>query len=373
MSDSRKARRRRIFRSAGSSRVGRSLPLLAACLAATACQEAPEPQEVVRPIRAIRVVDAATMAKRAFPCRAEAVQEVNLAFEVPGQIIERPVDVGSEVEAGGLVARLDPRDFENTLARREAQVRRAKALRDRLAEARKSGAVSEQEFDDAQARLEAAEAEVAVRAKAVADTRLRAPFDGVVVATFAENFQSVQARQPVMRVLDMSSIECVVNLPENLMSSVPYVEDLQVTFDTSPDRPIPAAITKIGREASETTRTFPITVTMDQPDDIDILPGMAGRLRARVVLPDEPAEASYTVPMNALFSDDGERSLVWVIDEESMTAGKREVVKLSAGATGMRIQGVVPGEWIATSAVHYLREGQRVRLPQLERERGGRS
>ena len=133
-----------ILHSVGSLRLGSPLPLLAACLAATACQEAPEPQEVVRPIRAIRVVDAEAMAKRAFPCRAEAVQEVNLAFEVPGQIIERPVDVGSEVEAGALVARLDPRDFENTLARREAQVRRAKALRDRLAEARKSGAVSEQ-------------------------------------------------------------------------------------------------------------------------------------------------------------------------------------------------------------------------------------
>jgi multidrug efflux pump subunit AcrA (membrane-fusion protein) len=42
---------------------------------------------------------------RTFPCRAEAVEEINIAFEVPGRLIEPPVRVGSEVKAGALVLR----------------------------------------------------------------------------------------------------------------------------------------------------------------------------------------------------------------------------------------------------------------------------
>jgi RND family efflux transporter MFP subunit len=333
-----------------------------ACLAVSACEEPPEPQEIVRPIRAIKVVDAEGLSGRTFPCRAQPIQEINISFDVPGRLVERPVDVGAEVEASDLLAKLEPSDFQNALAQAEARAKQALAMRDRIAQALQTGAVAEQDLTDAQADLDASSSEVEIRAKALDDTQLRAPFYGMIVATYVENFQNVQAKQPVMRLVDISSVECVVNIPETLISTVPYVRDISVTFDAFPNHQIPAVISEIGREASETTRTFPITMVMDQPTDIEILPGMAGRSTASVVLPDDSGDTGYDVPMSALFSDDGERSLVWVIDEASGIASKREVEKLAAGSTGMRIRGVAPGDWIATTAVHFLREGQQVRL-----------
>jgi RND family efflux transporter MFP subunit len=334
-----------------------------------ACDEPPPPTEVVRPIRAMQVADAEGLRDRAFPCRAEAVGEVNAAFDVPGRLIERPARVGSEVDAGELLARLDPSDFQNALTQAEARVERARAMRDRVAKALRSGAVARQDLTNAQADLDEALAERDIRAKAVDDTQLRAPFDGVIAATFVENFQNVQVRQPVMRVLDISAIECVVNVPENLISSVPYVEDIRVTFDAFPNRPLSAAIAEIGREASATTRTFPITLVMDQAEGMEVLPGMAGRATARAVLPEDAPATGFDLPLNAIFSDDGQRSVVWVIDAATMTASKREVEILAPSALGMRVRGVEPGEWIATSAVHVLREGQEVRLPDQRHER----
>jgi RND family efflux transporter MFP subunit len=349
------------------------LVAVAVLLFAGACEEPPETEEVVRPIRAMRVAAAGVLGGRAFPCRAEAVGEINAAFSVPGRLIERPARVGSEVEAGDLLARIDPSDFQNALMQAEARTTRARALRDRVARAVEAGAVARQDLTNAQADLDEALAEVEIRAKALEDTQLRAPFDGVVAATFVENFQNVQAKQPVMRVLDISSIECVVNIPEGLISSAPYVEDIQVIFDAFAGRPIPAAIAEIGREASATTRTFPITLVMDQPEDVEILPGMAGRATGRVVPPEDAPADGFDLPLNAIFSDDGQRSLVWVIDETTMTASKREVEAVAPSALGMRVRGVGPGEWIATSAVHVLRDGQKVRLPDLDRERDRRS
>ena len=339
---------------------------LLGCFWVSACEEPPEPQEVIRPIRAVQVVDAEAFKGRTFPCRAEAIEEVNAAFEVPGRLIERPVNVGSEAKAGSLLARLDPRDFENALAQAEARAKRAQALRDRVEQALQSGAVARQELTDAQAEFDGALAEVAIQSKALDDTQLRAPFDGMISATFVENFQNVQAKQPVLRLLDISSIECVVNIPENLVSSVPYVQDIHVTFDAFPDKAIPAAISEVGREASETTRTFPITLVMAQPADVEVLPGMAGRASGRVVLPDTADDTGYDIPLNAIFSDDGQRSLVWVIDGATKTASKREIEAVAPSSLGMRVRGVTPGEWIATTAVHVLREGQKVRLPAAE-------
>jgi membrane fusion protein, multidrug efflux system len=350
-----------------------SVVAVATCLLVSACDEPPEPAEVVRPIRAMRVADAEALAARAFPCRAEAVGEVNAAFEVGGRVIERPVRVGSEVKAGDLLARVDPSDFENALAEAQARVERARAMRDRVARALRSGAVAEQDLTNAQAELDEALAVAEIRARALSDTQLRAPFPGMIAATFVENFQNVQAKQPVMRLLDISSIECVVNIPENLISSVPYAQDITVAFDAFPGRPVPAVIAEIGREASAATRTFPVTLLMEQPAGFEILPGMAGRATGRAVLPDHTPETGYDLPLSAIFTDDGERSLVWVIDAETLTASKRVVETLTPSPLGMRVRGVAPGEWVATTAVNVLREGQRVRLPELERERDPQS
>ena len=54
------------------------------------------------------------------------------------------------------------------------------------------------------------------------------------------------------------------------------VESLEVEFDAFPGMRLPAEITEIGTEASLTTRTFPITLSMKQPEDNKILAGMAG-------------------------------------------------------------------------------------------------
>ena len=61
------------------------------------------------------MADVANFSESTFPGRAKAVDEANLAFEVSGKLVERPVDVGSVVEEGQLLAQLDARDYEARL------------------------------------------------------------------------------------------------------------------------------------------------------------------------------------------------------------------------------------------------------------------
>jgi len=213
-----------------------------------------------------------------------------------------------------------------------------------------------------QAEIRSLTAAVAAAEDQLAYTELKAPFPGVVAAKYVENFETVQANQVIVRLLDISQIEIVVNVPETAISMVPYVKDLTCTFDAFPGRPVAAEVKEIGAEASQTTRTYPVTLVMNQPEGFRILPGMAGVARGRAELPGDAASEGYEVPETAVFSPDQGEHFVWLIDPASKTT-RRQAVRLGElTPRGIRVAGVAAGQWIATAGVHYLEDGQTVKI-----------
>jgi RND family efflux transporter MFP subunit len=343
------------------------VPLSSILFVVLGCTAEPPEKEIPRPVRSIVVGDPSAVTSRWWPGRAKATQEVDLGFEVTGQLIERPVKVGDEVQAGTVMARLDPRDYENALVRAKAERDRARAFHERVAEAAKTGAVARQDVDDARARFNQAEAEVKIQQKAVDDTRIVAPFDGIVSQTFVDNFQNVRAKQPVIRLLDVSRIEMIIDIPEAFINLAPYVKDLRVRFDALPGKELRATIKQIGGEASQATRTYPVTLIMDPSGQgAEVKPGMAGEATAgRIEIPDDLRQDGVEVPASALFSPDGtapEDTFVWVVDEQTKTVHRRKVTTGELTERGgTLVQGLEAGERIVTAGVSYLRDGQKVR------------
>ncbi len=330
---------------------------------ALACGTEAPPPEVVRPVVARQVASSDAFDDRWFPGRAKATREANIAFEVPGRLIERPVEVGNVVEKGQLLAKLDPRDFVNSLNQARAIGDRTEAYRDRIALAAQSGAVSRQDLTDAEAEFEAVAAEVEIRAKALQDSELYAPFDGTVASIPVENFENVQAKQVIVRVLDTSKIEMVIDIPESAISNAPYVKSVRIRFTAFPGREFPARVVEISNEASEATRTYPVNLLMEQPEDIKILPGMAGEANATVELPGAPHDSeALEVRLSALVTDDNEGSYVWVIDPETQTVSHRDVELGDTTSRGILVRGLTRGEWVAIAGTSTLREGQKVRI-----------
>ena len=86
------------------------------------------------------------------------------------------------------------------------------------------------------------------------------PVSGSVVATFVENYEQVRPKQPVLRLVDISSIKMVINIPENFISVAKRVKDITVVFDPFPDEKLAAQILEVSPEASQLTRTYPVTL-----------------------------------------------------------------------------------------------------------------
>jgi RND family efflux transporter MFP subunit len=355
--------------------------LLALALAGCA-DEAPPAKDPVRPVRAMQVADASAFKARQFPGRAKAAQEVELSFRVSGPLIALPVKVGDAVKKGDVVARIDPRDFNVQVKNVEAQLQQARATAKKTeadvkrldgVRARNPGFVAQVDYDAAVQGRDAAAANVSALRASVAAARdqlryatLKAPFEGVVVDTYVENFEDVRERQPIVRIVDDSRIEFVVNIPENLISLAPQVKVVKVEFDAFPGEPLDATIKEIGTEASAATRTYPVTLAMDQPEGKRILPGMAGNAYGEP--PEGARESGAEVPVTAVFTDEaGEQSFVWIVDEQAKTVSRRAITAGELTERGILVtEGLSAGEWVATAGVHYLREGQPVRL--LEQE-----
>jgi RND family efflux transporter MFP subunit len=331
------------------------------------CEEKTKP-EIIRPVKAIKLERSAGFGGNKFPGRAEATTELNLGFEVSGTILERPVNKGDNVKKGQLLARLDPRDFRNEIAAAVAERDRNVAYRDRIAEALKSNAVSRQSLDDAEARLEQSRAAVRIKRKALEDAHIKAPFDGTVSWTYKEAGQRVQAKENVLRLLDISRIEFTVDVPETLIANAYNVEEVIITFDAFPDREIEARIKEIGTEASAGTRTFPVTLIFDQLEDITILPGMAGTATGDpTVAQAQDAEPEFLLPLTSFFTADGQTHKVWVIDEATMTVKAHEVTRGKLTAEGQFTKGLQEGMWVATAGANTLREGQKVKFAEVMR------
>ena len=352
-----------------------------------ACQKEPaEKQEIIRSVRAIKLTDISILTDDVYPGRAKATQEVNLSFRISGPLTELPVDIGDKVKQGDILARIDPRDFEVALQNAKGQLSRTRAAVVRADKDYKRflniqssdpGFISQSKMDMARAMRDEARANsrslvatVNSAKNRLLDTYLKATFDGIVVAKYVENYEYVNARLPIIRVLDPSAIEMVVNVPETKISLVPYVKSIKVRFDAFPERDIIAKIKEVGSEASQTTRTYPVTLIMEQPDDINILPGMAGNAYPEVSEQlSTDTGISLIIPTTSVFSPtpDG-KSYVWVVHPDNKTVSRRVVSLGELTNTGIPIiEGVKAGDWIVTAGVSYLHEGQQVKILQEER------
>ncbi len=342
-------------------------------------------KKVVRPIKAMKVTDVVQFRQRQFPGTAKATQEIDLSFRVSGPLITLPVDIGDDVNIGDVIARIDPRDYEVRLRSAQGElneafavVKRAEADYKRIKSIFETdpGAVSQVAVDNAlqvrdsgRAKVDALTASVTTAKDQLSYSYLKAPFDGIVVNKYVENFQDVRAKQAVVRIIDDSHIEMIISIPESLISLVPQARNIEVIFDPFPDRKIPAEIKEIGKEASKTTRTYPVTLIMEQPDDINILPGMAGKATGEAPEDEESwklreGSLGKPVPVSAIFSpDDIDKTYVWIIDENSKQVTKHEVTTGKLTDYGILVtDGLDTGDWIAIAGVHNLREGMEVRI-----------
>lgn len=337
-----------------------------------ACEkETVETEEIVRPVRVLTITGLLGGESLNYPGEIQGMQNVELGFEVAGRLVEMPVEEGEDVSEGQLLARLDPADFQAALDSAQAKYRSSRDTFERYAEVFERGAISRQEFDNAQRQYDVEKAQLASAEKAVSDTNLRAPFTGRIGLTYVDNFTNVQAKQPILLLQDLTRLEIVVNIPEQdwlrarpgfTLAQQTTRAKPRVSLSTLADRVFPAEVVEISAAADPVTRTFAATARFDPPEDVRILPGMSANLT--ITVPDDIAGlgGAMRIPANAVIGGDDGGSYVWKVDATTMRVSLSPVtVGQLSGSEINIIDGLDTGDRIAVSGVQHLSDGMKIR------------
>lgn len=345
-----------------------SVAVSALGLAACSNAETPETQAprtvIVETVTAQRVAAAA-----AVPGVLRAVERSLLSLETQGRILSVHVDLGDQFKKGDILAQLVSDVQFATLAARHADETQATAL---LAEAqvkfsrqtqlRKAGHVSAAALDTARARrdsaaaaLSAAKAQVTVAQTLLAQTMIRAPYDGKVTGRFSEPGEIVTPQDPVLSVIGLSqSFEAVLNLPALHRSQIVIGQRLEVRI-VGTQRVTTASVREIGTQANQ-TGLFPVVADVEQPLP-NILPGQT--IEARIMEELEPD--SIFIPLSAFGRDAEANTFVFVLNEKDDALRKTPV---SIGAILNKriavLEGISPGDRIVVRGVDLLHDGQRI-------------
>ena len=355
-------------------------------LACSKTEEVAAP-EVVRPVKTMKAMSAGSIAGLTLPGTVRASKRVELAFQVVGgRLIELPIAgrEGEEVKKGELLARIDPKDFETELRRTKGRLNEAQAdlklakkefTRVQNIKKKDPGAISAADIDRKREAVSALEGRIRSIKAAVEDaqnrlnyTRLAAPFTGKIARRYVDNFQEVKPKEPILSLQDISDVEILVDVPENVVAiaqaeGVDNVK-LSVEFPTSPGNQYDLSVKEFATTADPATQTFQAVLEMPQPEGVNILPGMTGTVTISGLTYRSTLENMVLIPAIAVVADPQGNNHVWVVDEEQMTVNKRDVKMGSlTGSENVKIlEGLEGGETIVVAGVLKLKDGLKVRL-----------
>jgi RND family efflux transporter MFP subunit len=292
----------------------------------------------------------------------------DLSFRVSGRVLARYVDVGAHVEAGEVLALLDPAEQQadvdaatTGVIAAESQLRVARATFERQKALIASGYTTRTVYDQAQeglrtaeGALEAAKAELGTSKDAVGYTALRAEAAGVVTARNLEVGQVVQAAQPVFGVAQDGERDAVFDIYESLLFG--DLDGSRVLLALVSD----AAVTANGRvrevspaiDAKSATIRVKVAI-QDPPAAMTLGSAVAGTVKAK-------PQQQIALPWSALAAA-GSKPAVWTVDPATKTAALKPVTIGGYAAREVLIKaGLEPGERVVIDGGKLLSVGQAV-------------
>jgi membrane fusion protein, multidrug efflux system len=350
-------------------------------------------------------VQVAAVAEQEWPDLYEATGTVRartaavISSKVMGHVEEVRFQVGERVSANQLLARLDSRDLEANVRRAEAAraelqsavpeadngIAAAKANLDlaqatfkRMEQLAAKKSISDQEFDEASARLKGAQAnyemararrmqldskvaqvEQEIRAATVMRdyTKITAPFSGVVTTKSVEAGSLASPGAPLLTLEQEGGYRLEVSVEESRIASIRPGQQAAVSIEAL-DRKLDARVSEIVPSVDASSRSY--VVKLDLPALPQLRSGMFGRASFAAGAAD--AACVMAVPAAAL-QERGQLASVFVVEDAA--AHSRLVTTGRRRNDGVEIlSGLTAGERVIVAPPASLADGARVEIRQ---------
>lgn len=294
--------------------------------------------------------------------RVEAEHDVTVSAEESGTIVELPVEKGSRVRKGDVIARIDDSILRAQVAEARARAGLARETFERRAQLyREERAISELSYLEAKYGAEEAEARLAALEARLARTRVRAPVAGVLDRRHVEVGSTVSPGTAVARVIQLDPIKVTAGVPERYAADVRPGAEAEVGLDVVGDRTFTGTLTYVGSTVDRQSRTLPVELTVRNPDRT-IKPEMV----ATVEIVRRRLDSALVVPQGALVRRE-EGFVAFVVEdaeaEEAPVARVREVELGPSRQNRVVVtSGLRPGDLLVVVGQQQVADGDRVKV-----------
>jgi membrane fusion protein, multidrug efflux system len=197
------------------------------------------------------------------PAEVRGWAQVTLYAKVAGYVRDIPVDKGTRVNKGDLLARLESPETDQAVVAARADLALKRQLLKRTAALRPDGVVSQQDLDNATAAVRVGEATLQQDLAQQGYEIIRAPFSGTVTARYVDigalvpsGTGSTQSVQPVVDLADIDTLRVQVYVGQSDASRLVLGDQVTLTSDTDPSHPIEAKVSRMSMGLDPRTRTM---------------------------------------------------------------------------------------------------------------------
>lgn len=288
----------------------------------------------------------------------EAEKTVPISFQVPGKIIKLNVDLGDPVKKNQVVAEVEIDDYQSRLEICQAQVLIAQDAFNRLNPLFEEGVIPEKTLIEISSGLIQAKAGRDIAKKKVRDTKLRAPFSGVIGMKSIELGQMVSPGIPVVTIVKNDRIYACASIPESEIGQLKIGQEARVVVPALKNRKFRGQVERIGAVGDPKTRTYALKILLDNPRFI-LRPGMI----AKVSIETDQKVETLTIPSRAIVRDSHNLTYVFVVDKTKSRAFRKRVFPGSVHRSEIRInKGLEPGDVLVLAGQHKLTDGNEITI-----------
>ena len=289
-----------------------------------------------------------------------AEEDVELAFETSGKLIKIDFVEGSRVQKGQLLAKINDAQLQAQLQKLDAQLKLAEERLYRQDVLLERDAISREAYDQAVTETKTLEADIALVQAKIAETELRAPFDGVIGLRYISEGAYITTSTKIARLVKLSPIRIDFSVSEKYANDVQKGDIVHFSIQLGDKIDVyTAPVYAVEPEITTDTRSLMVRARCDNPGE-RLMPGMHASVRLTLSSTDN----AIAIPSESIISELGVSKIFLY---KSGLAVSREIIPGMRTQSHVQVlQGVDIGDTLITSGILQLRENMSVELGSLD-------
>jgi membrane fusion protein, multidrug efflux system len=311
----------------------------------------------------VRVETSSAARELTLPAEINAFSQTTVYAKISGYVREMRAERGDHVKEGQVLAVLQSPENERDVAAARSDSEAKEHTAERMRRLAGPGVVSQQDRENAERDARVARENLARALDVSRYTLLRAPFEGVVTARYADPGAllpaatgATQAAMPLVDLADLDRVRIFVYVGQDVAPFVRVGDGVKLWRDEKANEEIPAKVTRITGALDPRTRTMQCEIDLDNKTWA-LQPGTFVHAKLLLAVPPQPV-----IPNESLAVRDG-HTIVAVVEQDRAHL-VRVTLGLNDGRTTRVLHGLAGGEMVIVNVPVSVTEGSRVRVRQ---------